>query len=98
MELQVYWEKRTAISSLAIHIIGLLINLAIASIFVIAGFLARKRYRWIVIAGMVLYALDTLPLILLQSWFGILFHGWALWGLWSGLQALSALKKLDEFV
>ena len=48
--------------------------------------------------GMVLYALDTLPLLLLQSCLGILFHGWALWGLWSGLQAINALKKLDEAV
>lgn len=85
-------------SSLVIHIIGLLINLAIASIFVVAGFLARKHYRWIVIAGMALYVLDALIFLFVKSWFGFLFHGWALWGLWSGLQALNALKKLDESV
>lgn len=79
-----------------IHLIGFAVNLLIALIFVMAGFLSRQRYRWVVIAGMLIYLLDALVFIVFQDWVPLLFHGWALWGLWNGLQAINALKKLEE--
>ena len=89
-------KNASANGGLVIHVIGFAINALIALMFVLAGFLSRKRYRWIVIAGMLIYALDGLVFILFQDWIPLLFHGWALWGLWNGLKAINDLKKLEE--
>ncbi len=71
---------------------GLVLDVLIAGVFVLIGYLGRKGIRWLVIAGMVLYALDAVLLLLLKDFFAVAFHGWALYGIWTGLKAMQALQ------
>ena len=41
-----------------IRLIGLAIDVCIAGVFILFGFFGRKRIRWPIILGMVLYAID----------------------------------------
>jgi len=66
-----------------------------ALVFVGFGYLARRRYRWALIMGMVLYALDGLLGLAFQDFLGAGFHLLALFGLYGGLKAFSELRKLD---
>src|SRR5437660_9511487 len=50
------------------------------------------RLRW----QMVLYLLDGLILIFLQDWFGVVFHAYALFCLWSGFMAQRELNKIER--
>jgi hypothetical protein len=70
---------------------GLLIDVAIAGLFVLLGFLARKRFAWAFIIGIVLYSLDGLIFLLVQSWLNVGFHAFALFGIYSGFKALKTL-------
>jgi hypothetical protein len=79
-------------------ILGFVMNLAVAAIFVAAGFLGRKRHRWAVIFGLLLYGFDTLILLAFQVWWGALFHVYALYFLVRGLIALNKIKKLETSV
>ena len=81
---------------LIVLIIAFCVNLGIAGLFMLAGFLARKRQRWIIIIGMVLYALDALIFLFFQGWIALLFHGWALWNIWNGLQMINKLNALEQ--
>lgn len=83
-------------SSVAIfQFVGILVDLFIMGLFAGAGFLARKQVRWVVIVGMLLYVLDGILYVAAGEWLAILFHLWALFGLWNGFRALTALKKLQ---
>lgn len=82
--------------STTIHIVAFGLDIAVAGVFVGMGLLGRKRYRWAMIGGMVLYALDGLIFLAFQLWFALAFHAFALWGLWRGLQAMNALKTLEQ--
>jgi hypothetical protein len=75
--------------------VGLVLSLLIAGLFGIFGYFATKAHRWAFIAGMVLYGLDAILLLLFQDWLGFFFHLYFLWGLWNGLQALGQLQKLN---
>jgi hypothetical protein len=77
-----------------LRIIGLGLDVLIAGAFVLIGYVGRKGYRWPVIAGMALYALDGILLLVFRDFFAAAFHGWALFGIWSGLKAMRELKAL----
>lgn len=79
-----------------VRIIGLALDLAIAALFIAAGVLGIKRQRWAIIAGMALYALDTIIFVAFKEWLGVVFHVVALAGLWGGLNAINQLKKMEE--
>lgn len=78
-----------------ILVIAVVLDLFIAGIFLLGGVLGRRRIRWAMIAGMVLYLLDGLILLVAQDYLGVLFHLVALAGLFSGLQAMGKLVKLE---
>ena len=79
-----------------IRIAGLAVSIGLSLLFVTAGLLGFKGYRWAVIAGMLLYALDSLIFLLARSWFGFAFHVFALWGLWSGWRAMLVIKAMQQ--
>ncbi len=80
----------------ALRLIGLGIDICIAAMFVLMGYFGRKRVRWPVIVGMVLYALDAMLVLLVQDYMGALFHGLALYGIWTGLRAMQQLEALEQ--
>jgi len=74
--------------------VGVGIDLVIAGAFVLIGYVGRKGHRWPIIVGMVLYALDGILLLLFRDFFAAAFHGWALYGVWTGLKAMQQLRAL----
>lgn len=83
-------------ASTILTIIAVLIDLVIVGIFVLFGYFAAKGRRWAFIAGMILYAIDALLILILQDWLGLAFHVFFLFGLFGGLRALNDLQKLEK--
>jgi len=79
--------------AIVVKIIGLAISIVIAGIVALFGLFANRGKKWAFIVGMALYGLDTLIMLAFQEWMGLLFHALFLYGLFGGLQALSALNK-----
>ena len=79
-----------------VRVVGVLVNICLAAVFALIGFVGQKRVRWPVIVGMVLYVLDALLLLAFADYLGAAFHGWALFGIWNGFRALQQLDALDK--
>lgn len=77
-------------------VIALIMDIIVAGVFVLFGFMARKRQGWAFITGMVLYGLDGLLFLLAQSWLSIAFHAFALYCIYQGLRAHNQLKELER--
>lgn len=80
-------------AKLVVQLIGLAVSAVVSAFFAVLGYFAVKGKRWAFITGIVFYALDTLLMLVFQEWLGLLFHGFFLWGLVNGLQALNQLQK-----
>lgn len=83
---------------LVARVIGFVIDVVIAGIFIGIGYLGQKRFRWVVVIGMIFYAIDAIIYLLVGSWLSVAFHGWALWNMWQGLQAINRLNALEKSV
>jgi hypothetical protein len=83
-------------SATLIRVIGVAINLVIAGLFVLFGFLGRKRNRGMIIAGMVLYLADAVLMAVFKDFLAVAFHAIALGAIWGGLKALNQLGALDR--
>jgi hypothetical protein len=70
------------------------LNIAIAGVFVLFGYLARRR-RWSFIVGMIIYTLDGLIFLIVPDFFSIGFHLLALFGLYNGFKAFGLIKQND---
>jgi hypothetical protein len=72
------------------------VTLMISLIFVVIGVIGRRNHRWLIVIGIILYGLDALINIFTYDLTGIAFHAIALWGLFSGLNAMDNLKMLEK--
>jgi len=79
-----------------VHVVGFGLDLLIAGVFAVCGILGRKRYRWVIVIGMVLYALDGLIFVVFGEWLSALFHLFALAGLWRGITAINKAALLEN--
>lgn len=73
-----------------------LFDLLAVGLFVLFGYLARRRFSWAFIVGMVVYACDSLFFVATQSWLELGFHGFALFCLYGGFNALKQLRALEQ--
>ena len=71
-------------------------NLLFAGFFAVFGLLARKRYNLAFIVGMGFYILDGVIILVMQNWFGVAFHAFALYFLFQGLSANLQLRNMEE--
>lgn len=78
------------------QVIGLGLDCVFAGGFAICGILGRKKLRWAVITGMVLYGLDAILCLAFGDWLSTLFHIFALFGLWKGQKAIAELALLEK--
>jgi hypothetical protein len=78
------------------YVLDLIINGIIAGVFVLFWNFARKAQKWAWFAGMALYALDGIVLLLFKDYLSIAFHAWALYRMSSGLKLLPILNRLDQ--
>ena len=81
-----------------VRVIGFVINLLFAGVFIILGVLGRKRKRWPIILGLVVYTLDMILLLFFKDWFGMIFHALALIGIWGALKVMKELETLESSV
>jgi hypothetical protein len=78
-----------------VQVFGWIIDLVIAGFFIALGALSKKRITWLIIVGMVFYALDAILLLIFEDFYSALFHGLGLWGLFTGLRQIAQLKKFE---
>jgi hypothetical protein len=57
----------------AVRIGAFVISLLIAGLFILFGLLARRRYQWIMLTGMLLYAADGLIFLAFGEWLPVAF-------------------------
>ena len=74
------------------HAVALVLDLAVAGLFVFLGVFAGKGHLWAFIVGMVLFGLDGLLMVLATDWLGVAFHALVLYWLFRGLKACRELK------
>jgi hypothetical protein len=70
-----------------IKIIAFVFDLVIAGIFFLCGLWAHKLQTWAFVAGMILYLLDGLLLLLIGAYFPAAFHAFALFMIFRGFSA-----------
>ncbi len=73
-------------------VFALVVDAVVYGLFVVLGLKAARGARWAFIVGMILYALDGALYLIGQQWFSVAFHGYALYCLFKGLQALNASR------
>ncbi len=79
----------------ATKIIGLVLDVLVAGVFVLIGWLALKRHLWSFIVGMILFMLDALILLLFQIWISFAFHLLVIFWIFKGYQAGRRLSVLE---
>jgi len=77
-------------------VLDLIINGVIAAVFVLFWNFARKGEKWAWLAGMGLYVLDGLILLLFKDFLSVAFHGWALYRMSTGWKLLPVMEKLKQ--
>jgi hypothetical protein len=73
-------------------LVSLALDLCVAGLFILFGFLGNKGHTWAFLVGMVLFALDGLIFLLFQDWLGVGFHVLVLYWLFRGFNACRQLK------
>ena len=71
----------------------LAINVAVIAAFFLIGWLATRPSVAAFAIGIAVFALDSLIFLVAGDWIGVVFHGLALYFLWSGLQAARSMKR-----
>lgn len=80
----------------AAKIVALVLDLAIAGFFVALGVFARRRQMWPLVAGLVLYGVDTLLTLFKGNWLGVIWHAWALTCIVIGLRAAASWRDAPK--
>ncbi len=71
-------------------------DLVAAGLFAAIGYFSSKRHTWVFLAGMILYALDALLFLVFFDILPLLFHAYALYSMFGGYRAATALAELDR--
>lgn len=79
-----------------LRLVGVAIDVVIAGVFILFGFFGRKRIRWPIILGLVLYILDGLMVLLFKVYLSAAFHALAIYGIWNGLNAIKQLEMIEK--
>ena len=82
-------------AGVAFSAVIVVIDLLFVTLFVVFGFLAKKRSAAGMIMGMVLYGFDSLLFFRTRSFVSIVFHCLALFFLYNGLEAAGKLGEAE---
>ena len=72
--------------------IGIVINAIAAGLLALFGVFAGKGHAWAFLTGMVVIALDTVLVGVLQIWISLAIHIWALVSIFNGFRASRQLR------
>lgn len=73
--------------------VGAALDLAIFGAVAAFGYFIKKRVKWLVPLGGVLYLLDGLLILVFQDWIGAAFHAYFLYRIWQAWQAIQKISK-----
>jgi hypothetical protein len=76
--------------------LNIILDLSFVVLFVVLGFIARKKYRWAFIVGLLMYGLDGLLVLWAKDYLAAGFHIIAGIGIYRGIHALSDLQALPS--
>ncbi|GEM_PF-1146312 len=79
-------------------LLGYALDAFLVGLFIYLGIMASKCRKWAFIAGMILYALDTLVFIVFTDFIGIAAHVFALAMIFNTYKALNAVQVSSEEV
>jgi hypothetical protein len=77
------------------HMAAFVIDVFIAGVFILFGYLSNQHKRWAFMLGMVLFGIDTLILLIGMDILGIAFHIYALYWILKGYQFVGQLQVLE---
>ena len=80
-------------ASLVFKIISVILNVIIAGIIALFGWLALKKKSWAFIVGMILFSVDSLWSLLFRDWISLGFHVLAIIFVCKGFIALRNIKR-----
>ena len=63
--------------------------------YALCGVQAMRGATWAFVLGLIFFALDTLLMLFMQQWIGLLLHGWAIFSIFTGLIANTNLRKMQ---
>ena len=72
------------------------VDILIAGVYVLIGYLGLRRIKAMVIVGMVFYGLDALLFLLWGDFLSIGFHAFALFCIFGGLKGLNRLQEFES--
>jgi hypothetical protein len=75
--------------------VALAFDLVAAGLFALIGYFGNQRKAGVLLAGMVLYALDALLFVVFFHLLALAFHAFALYSMYGGYRAAAALAELD---
>lgn len=80
----------------SVRIVGLVLNIFVAGMFALIGWIALKRQLWAFIVGMALFAVDALILLFFQVWISFIFHAVVIFWIFRGYQAARTLVSIER--
>lgn len=80
----------------SVRIVGLVLDVLVAGMFVLIGWIALKRQLWAFVVGMALFAVDALILLAFQVWISFIFHVVVIFWIFRGYQAARSLVALER--
>ena len=83
-----------ASAAIVAKVIAIAVDVLVAGIFALFGYLAASGRKWGYVLGMILYGLDGLLFLLAGDLFSLAFHGLALFFILQGLVAYGRMEKL----
>jgi hypothetical protein len=79
----------------SVRIVALVLDIFVAGICALIGWLALKRQLWAFVVGMALFAVDALILLAFQVWLSFIFHALVIFWIFRGYQAARSLVALE---
>ena len=77
--------------------IGVVIDAFAIGFFILLGIFANKQHKWAFVVGLLIYAVDTILVVIGQMWIGVAIHAYALFCIWVGFKKIQQLRDLREF-
>ena len=75
---------------------ALVLEILVALLFILIGFLARNKHKWAFMAGVSIYILDALILLRALDIFSIAFHIIILLFIFKGIRALKVFERIER--
>lgn len=78
-----------------VWVIGVGVALTLIGLFLLLGFLCKKRYRWAAMVGAVIYTADALIIILTGEWLTLVVRLFILVFFWHFTVVLKVLREME---